>query len=209
MTVVKQQVMVDSVDHALFVSKDPKVDTLINECATRVGNIADCVTGLYTGKDPDFLRPLHDAVRSAARYRTVDESEICHDYVHQPGLLNGLTGRRQFIPIMKGGRKRYHKPDEWYVDWSVEAVKAYRTHAKARFQNSEFYFSHGIGVPMVSSSSISAAILEDRVFDQSIVGIFPREKKWLYYLLAFFNTETCNTLIRTINPSAEQFRELH
>ncbi|MCX7428889.1 MAG: N-6 DNA methylase [Planctomycetia bacterium] len=201
-TMVSQQVMADTVDHALFVSEKPRVDKLINECKNRLGDIADCVTGLYTGKDPDFLRPLHDAIRSAARYRTVDESEICRDYVDRSGLLNGLNGKRRFIPIMKGGRKRYYKPDEWYVDWSVEAIRAYRTHPKARFQNSEFYFRRGIGVPMVSSSSISAAVLEDRVFDQSIVGIFPRDEKWLHYLLGFFNTETCNTLIRTINPSA-------
>ena len=103
---------------------------------------------------------------------------------------------------MKGGRRRYFKPDEWYVDWSAQAVQTYRSNHKARFQNPDYYFRHGIGVPMVSSSSISAAILKDRVFDQSVVGIFPQEEKWLYYLLAFFNTETCNTLIRTINPTA-------
>lgn len=54
---------------------------------------------------------------------------------------------------------------------------------------------------MVSSSSITAVLLENRLFDQSIVGVFPHDSKYLYYLLAFFNSSTCNTLIRTINST--------
>ena len=54
---------------------------------------------------------------------------------------------------------------------------------------------------MVSSSTITGALIENRLFDQSIVGIFPKDEELIYYLLAFFNSPTCNTLIRTINPS--------
>jgi len=54
---------------------------------------------------------------------------------------------------------------------------------------------------MVSSSSITGAIIENRLFDQSIVGIFPKKESLIHYLLAFFNSPTCNKLIRTINPS--------
>lgn len=48
---------------------------------------------------------------------------------------------------------------------------------------------------------ITGALIENRLFDQSIVGIFPKEERFLYYLLAFFNSPTCNQLIRTIHPS--------
>ena len=54
---------------------------------------------------------------------------------------------------------------------------------------------------MVSASSITGALIENRLFDQSIVGIFPKNEQLLYYWLAFFNSPTCNQLIRTINPS--------
>ena len=54
---------------------------------------------------------------------------------------------------------------------------------------------------MVSSSTITGALIENRLFDQSIVGIFPKDLSLLYYLLAFFNSPTCNKLIRTINSS--------
>ncbi|KKT18839.1 MAG: hypothetical protein UW03_C0029G0001, partial [Candidatus Peregrinibacteria bacterium GW2011_GWA2_43_8] len=55
---------------------------------------------------------------------------------------------------------------------------------------------------MISSSQITAALIENRLFDQSIVGLFSKDKGLIFVLLAFFNSPTCNKLIRTINPSA-------
>jgi hypothetical protein len=55
---------------------------------------------------------------------------------------------------------------------------------------------------MVTSSNITAALLEHRLFDQSIVGIFPKDPTLIVYLLGFFNSEVCNDFIRAINPSA-------
>ncbi len=88
------------------------------------------------------------------------------------------------------------------MNWSKEAVQHYKTDKKSRFQNPKYYFKFGIGVPMISSSSITASLIENKLFDQSIVGIFPKDENLNYYLLAFFNSPTCNKLIRTINPSA-------
>ena len=85
---------------------------------------------------------------------------------------------------------------------SREAVNHYKTDKKSRFQNPQYYFKFGIGVPMISSSSITASLIENKLFDQSIVGVFPKDESLTYYLLAFFNSPTCNKLIRTINPSA-------
>ncbi len=88
------------------------------------------------------------------------------------------------------------------MNWSTEAVKHYKSDKKARFQNPGFYFRFGIGVPMISSNYITASLIENKLFDQSIVGVFPKDEGLTYYLLAFFNSPTCNKLIRTINPSA-------
>ena len=44
--------------------------------------------------------------------------------------------------------------------------------------------------------------MNGKVFDQSIVGVFPNDPKWLSYLLAFFNSPTAHILIRAINPTA-------
>ena len=88
------------------------------------------------------------------------------------------------------------------MNWSEETVTHYKADKKARFQNPKYYFKFGIGVPMISSSSITASLIENKLFDQSIVGVFPKDKSLTYFLLAFFNSPTCNKLIRTINPSA-------
>ena len=90
------------------------------------------------------------------------------------------------------------------MQWSEAAVYSYKVtnKKKARFQNSQFYFKQGIGVPMVSSSSITGSLIDNRLFDQSIVGVFPKEKNLTLYLLGFFNSKVCNSLIRTINASS-------
>ena len=44
--------------------------------------------------------------------------------------------------------------------------------------------------------------MADHVFDQSIVGIFPKDCSKLYYLLALMNSDTINDLIHLINPTA-------
>jgi len=191
-----------NIEHALFISEDPIITHLINSCGQRVGDIADCVTGFYSGNDKKYLRCVPSKVKNGAKYKPVDKKLICEDYNTKNNLLDGIECSKCFIPIVKGGGVKYLKPDAWYMDWSTQAVKTYQTDRRARFQNSDYYFKYGIGVPMVSSSQISAALIENRLFDQSIVGIFPRDYKWIYYLLAFFNSPTCNRLIRTINPSA-------
>ena len=55
---------------------------------------------------------------------------------------------------------------------------------------------------MVKASTIRASLLENRVFDQSIVGIFPKDLSRLYYVLALMNSDVVNELIHTINPTA-------
>jgi len=200
--VFEQSDIYENINHALFISQDPKVTYFINNSSVRIGDIADCVTGFYSGNDTKYLHPISGGLKNARKYKVVDRSLICNDYTSKVDMLKGVKGRKHFIPIVKGGGTKFFKPDMWYMDWGLEAVKDYKTNKKARFQNAQYYFKYGIGVPMVSSSRITAALIENKLFDQSIVGIFPRDEKWIFYLLGFFNSPTCNKLIRTINPSA-------
>ncbi|MDR1997461.1 MAG: hypothetical protein LBQ83_03975 [Candidatus Margulisbacteria bacterium] len=117
-------------------------------------------------------------------------------------LLNGLPGKYKYIPYLKGGGNHIIKPIEWYVAWDKETVAFYKTDSKARFQNSNYYFRQGIGVPMVKSKKLKAFLLNKRLFDQSIVGIFPKEEKYLYFLLGFLNSSVCSRIIHTINHTA-------
>lgn len=107
---------------------------------------------------------------------------MCNDYRLLENLNEGIDGPSYFIPVVKGGAIKYYKPDHWYMNWSRIAVKHYKTDKKARFQNPSFYFKQGVGIPMVSSTRITGALIENKLFDQSIVGVFPRDSKWLYFL---------------------------
>lgn len=188
-------------DNAFF-SSSSEVSQFIHTSQLRTGDIADCVTGIYSGNDTKYLRPLSSEVRNSKKYVLLDKKRVFPGEIYEANILDGINAPECFIPIVKGGAVKYLKPDNWYIDWSKEAVRDYKTNKKARFQNSSFYFKTGIAVPMVSSSQVTASLIENRIFDQSIVGIFPRDPELLYYLLAFFNSPTCNKLLRTINPSA-------
>ena len=196
---VRQGDLIDAIDHALFLSEDRDVASLVSCADTRIGNVADCVTGIYSGNDKEFLHVLTNEIRNGAKYQAVSQNTI---YRGDSPSLNGLSGKECFIPIVKGGGVRFIKPDLWFLDWSVNAVQHYKTDKRARFQNSSYYFNKGIAIPMVSSSNVTASLMDNRLFDQSIVGVFPHNNKYLYYLLGFFNTAVCTSLLRVINPSA-------
>ncbi|MCK9220969.1 MAG: N-6 DNA methylase [Bacteroidales bacterium] len=189
-------------DHAFFIADNSKVGESINKTKLKIGDIAACVTGFYSGDDKTFLQVNSPDLKNGKNYGLVVDNSINRDYQNIRDILDGIEGEKHFLPIVKGGNTKYLKPEGWFMNWSKEAVRHYRIDKKARFQNPQFYFKYGIGVPMISSSSITASLIENKLFDQSIVGIFPKDEKLTYYLLAFFNSPTCNKLIRIINPSA-------
>lgn len=197
-----QKEIINNPDHAFLIAENSNILKLINQSKFKVGDIADCVTGFYSGDDKRFLQVISTDLKNSKNYVLVNTETINSDYKNNPEILNGIENEQHFLPIVKGGNTKYVKPESWFMNWSKEAVQHYRTDKKARFQNPKYYFKFGIGVPMISSSSITASLIENKLFDQSIVGIFPKDESLTYYLLAFFNSPTCNKLIRTINPSA-------
>lgn len=198
----KQYEIIQNPDEALLVNDNPKVLEVIRNSTLRIGDIANCVTGFYSGNDKRFLKRSPE-LKSGKRYSKYEQVDM--NLVRQKlkqSDLNGISDEACFIPIVKGGSVPYLKSNDWFMNWSVEAVDHYKKDKKARFQNSSYYFQDGIGVPMVSSKQITASLINGRLFDQSIVGIFPKEREMTFLLLAFFNSKTCNTIIRTINPTA-------
>ncbi|HMQ46929.1 MAG TPA: N-6 DNA methylase [Saprospiraceae bacterium] len=198
----KQEDVFKNPDHAFLIAENSNISQLINHSKLKIGDIADCVTGFYSGDDKRFLQVINPELKNGKNYNLVNPDLIYRNYKNNPEILNGLNGDKYFLPIVKGGNTKYLKPESWFMNWSKESVQHYKTDKKSRFQNPKYYFKFGIGVPMISSSSITASLIENKLFDQSIVGIFPKDERLTYYLLAFFNAPTCNKLIRTINPSA-------
>ena len=197
-----QQEIFSNPDYAFLISDNSSISKAINEAALKVGDIANCVTGFYSGDDKTFLQVNSPDLKNGKNYDLVDPNKINREYKNATNILDGFEGEKHFLAIVKGGNTKYLKPEGWFMNWSKDAVLHYKKDKKARFQNPQYYFKFGVGVPMISSSSITASLIENKLFDQSIVGIFPKDESLTYYLLAFFNSPTCNKLIRTINPSA-------
>ena len=183
-----------------FILADNDITATINHTALRLGDVADVVTGFYTGDNKRFIRALDDSVKGSKNYDKVDLSLVfpCDSL---GGIENVPEG---YVPYVKSASstRYYRMKDEWFVRWDKGTITQYNSNKKSRFQNAAFYFKKGVGIPMVKSSSIRAFLLENRVFDQSIVGIFPKDISRLYYLLAIMNSDTVNNLIHTINPTA-------
>lgn len=196
---IKQSSILNNEGFIFLTNSNPLITNCIKNTPVTIGNICDCATGFYSGNDKKYLKVLSKTIRNSKRYDLVDKSKITYDDTSKP--INGIESSNFFVPIVKGGNVRYFKPDNWFMEWSSDIVNFYKRDKKARYQNSTYYFNKGLAVPMVSSSSITASLIENRLFDQSIVGIFPKDIELLDYLLAFFNSPTCNKLIRTINPS--------
>ena len=174
------------------------IEKSITDHKVKLGDIADCVTGLYTGNNQKFLKVKDENVRNSKNYTVIKNNEIEFDHASIKGLND-----KKYIPIIKGAiRIAYQQPgDEWFVKWDQETINFYNSDKKARFQNSSFYFKTGIAVPMLKSKRIKASIMKNRVFDQSIVGIFPKNNDDLYYILALLNSSIVNEIIHNINPS--------
>ena len=171
------------------------------EHATSMADIANCVTGFYSGNDRQFLRRASITAKRSNGYELVDQDRIEGDPGGMPQPLEGIDGDRCFVPILKGGGFHFLKPTMWYVDWSKGAVAHYKSDRKARFQNASYYFQRGIGFPMVTSSRPTASLIESSLFDQSIVGIFPKDIE-LEFLLAYCNSRPFWACLKSINPSA-------
>jgi adenine-specific DNA-methyltransferase len=197
-----QSQVVDGLGSALLLSDSSAVVNLINESEQRLGGAADCVTGFYSGNDLEFLRCADSAARNSNRYEPLCRAQAAVSVPQYDEMTNGIANSRRFVPIRKGGPDRYVARTQWYMDWSVEAVAGYRKSKKARLQNTRFYFKRGIAVPMVSSTGIRASIMDEELFDQAIVGVFPHDSKDFLYLLGLLNSPTASTIIKTINPTA-------
>lgn len=185
-------------DFAFFIGEEA-----LNHCIVksehRLSDFADCVTGIYCGDNKRFLAVERNNQRVIAGYPMVESSDI--DFSHKSICPSESA---KYIPLVKGSSSTcyFRTADKWLIEWTQSAINHYNQDRKARFQNASFYFKNGVAVPMVKSSKVKATIIDGMVFDQSIVGIFPKDKEYLLYILAYLNSDIANEYIHIINPTA-------
>ncbi|MBS6195090.1 MAG: N-6 DNA methylase [Clostridiales bacterium] len=195
----KQEDVLENEQHRVILA-EPETAALLVKTTQKIGDAADVVTGLYTGDNSRFIKVSDKDVKGAKKYEAVNQEQVfqCTSIYGIPDVNEG------YIPYIKSAAKRRYvrQKDEWFVRWDKTTIDFYNKNKKSRFQNSAYYFKTGIGIPMVKSSKVRAFLMADHVFDQSIVGIFPKDDSRLYYLLALMNSDVINELVHVINPTA-------
>lgn len=170
----------------------------------QLGELAECRTGIYTGNNALFC--AYDASHPPARANghPIDwESVVTLTPLTKQEQHSGISGARRYVPFMRGGHREPFAPSRSALDWSTDAVEAYRTDKKARLQNHAFYFRPGLAVPMVTSGRLSASYMSGSVFDQGVVGVFPHREDYLPYLLICLNSDLMTQKFKAaINPGA-------
>lgn len=196
---LKQEDILRNCEHRFIVTEKNNIG-ILNSIDKTLDDVAYIATGFYTGNNKKFIRVLDETVRGAKGYLFADKKKI-FQCTSTDGISNITEG---YIPYIKSSSKQRYLRDkeDWFVRWDEPTVKFYKKDKKARFQNSAFYFHTGVGIPMVKSSEVRAFLMKDMVFDQSIVGIFPKDKNDLFYILALMNSKVINELIHIINPTA-------
>jgi adenine-specific DNA-methyltransferase len=202
-TLVLQRNLLQRTGARIWTSTELDLEKLIHDSKLHLGDVAECRTGIYTGDNKRFIRLVYGFQSRGDYYGTLAADSVCKRSVNREEMTTGIVAGPSWVPIVKGGSHRFHQPDMWAVDWSKAAIAHYKNDVKARFQNSDYYFREGIGVPMVTSSRVNAFLLGRRVFDQSVVGIFPRRREWLFPLLVLLNSDYATRLLKeAINPTA-------
>jgi len=168
-----------------------------------LGDLAECRTGIYTGDNGRFIGYDPQRIGRRPNGHPLDWQQVVTRSLSAQEQQHGIANGKQYVPLIRGGHRTPFAAPSSAINWSTEAVAYYRTNAKARFQNSAFYFREGIAVPMVSATRISASLMENAVFDQGVVGVFPRNPAHLAPLLLYLNSATASRAIKSlVNGSA-------
>lgn len=169
-----------------------------------LGDIAECRTGIYTGDNSTYCG--FDATRPPKRTNghPIDwQSEVRQTRLSSEEMARGILSEPSYVPFIRGGHRKPFEATNSALQWSVEAVEAYRSNKKARLQNSQFYFRKGLAIPMVTSRRISASLMNDAVFDQGVVGVFPHDENMIDFLLVYLNSKfVSDNIKKIIGPGA-------
>ena len=180
----------------------------------RLGDLAECKTGIYTGDNKSYIGFDPTRVTRRLNGHAINwDDEVCKGLPSQYEQRNGLEGEQRYVKLVRGGYREFNSSTPWALKWTPETLRHYRSDRKARFQNSQFYFRSGLAVPMVSARGLSASFMRNSVFDQGVVGIFPHDTSTLEALLLYLNSTIASDVRNVMmnngaNNSANYLRRL-
>ena len=172
--------------------------------AQTLGDLAECRTGIYTGDNGRFIGYDPQRITRRLNGHPLDWRDVVtrslSEHERQHGIING----RQYVPLIRGGHRTPFAAPSSAINWSrTMPFITIRPTRRRSFQNSQFYFRTGIAVPMVSAGRISASLMENAVFDQGVVGVFPRDPVHRAPLLLYLNSQVASQAIKSlVNGSA-------
>ncbi|WP_394133069.1 Eco57I restriction-modification methylase domain-containing protein [Marinobacter nauticus] len=169
----------------------------------KLGEIAECRTGIYTGDNSRFCAYDKECPPKRKNGHPIDwENEVYSGEVSDTQKCNGISEGKYYVPFVRGGHRKPLEETRSAIDWSETAISFYKSNEKSRFQNSSFYFRTGLAIPMVTSGRISASLISDCVFDQGVVGVFPENPDHINFLLIYLNSNIATELKKALNPGA-------
>lgn len=180
----------------------------------RLEDIAECKTGIYTGDNQRFIGYDARRVKKRLNGHAIDWDKSLHSSpLDEPKQSGGIEEEPFYVPLIRGGHRDAFEESAWAINWHTSAISYYKADKKARFQNSAFYFKPGLAVPMVTTRRISASLLHQAVFDQGVVGVFPRDARFIPALLLYLNSRFASQKMKEItngsaNNSANYLKRL-
>ena len=168
-----------------------------------LGDIAECRTGIYTGNNKRFCAYDADHPPSRTNGHPFDWAAFVHpDRLTPEEKLHGLPCNCHYVPLIRGGHRKPFEDTRHAVNWSKDAVSFYAKDKKARLQNQNYYFRAGLAIPMVTSGRLSASIMDNSIFDQGVVGVFPHDGAYVDFLLIYLNSSIVSEYKKVLSPGA-------
>lgn len=173
------------------------------DTAILFGDVAECRTGIYTGNNQKFC--AYDAANppSRANGHSIDwERDVSKGMLSAKEKKSGLECESPYVPFIRGGHRHPFENTRHAIKWSNDAVSFYANDKKARLQNHRFYFRAGLAIPMVTSGRLTASLMDNAIFDQGVVGVFPHDDNYIPFLLIYLNSQIVSKYKSLISPSA-------
>lgn len=173
-----------------------------NRPTVTLDDLAFCKTGIYTGNNKEFCgydisNPPNRINGHAVNWKDSVVTELTLDEIEY-----GLDRDIGYVPFIRGGHRAPFETANSCVKWDKESVDFYNKDKKARLQNKGYYFKVGLAVPMVTSGRLSASEMSGAIFDQGVVGVFPKNEEYYNFLLIFLNHSIASDLKKIVAPGA-------